>query len=157
RRRRARGRAAVRLRARPRPGRRAAGHRRGATGLARGVGRGKVILLGEHAVVYGHAALAAALSLDVAIDPTPAGKDSVPIAGWGMRAGLHPAVAGVKAAAGVTAPVAIVGTATLPARAGLGSSAAMAVAVARALGAADVEDAAMAGERVFHRNPSGID
>jgi mevalonate kinase len=55
--------------------------------------------------------------------------------------------------------------ATVPAGAGLGSSAAMAIAVGRALlefydkAISDeaLFDAAMASERVFHGNPSGLD
>src|SRR5262249_57165470 len=79
------------------------------------------------------------------------------VAAWGLEAGLHPAVAAIKTALGLGAPMALVGTATVPARAGLGSAGALAVAVARAFGAAHVEDTAMAAERVFHENPSGID
>ncbi|MFT6396278.1 MAG: mevalonate kinase [Bradymonadia bacterium] len=56
-------------------------------------------------------------------------------------------------------------TSTVPPGAGLGSSASMAVAVARALAElhgvtlsdSQLSDAALASERVFHGNPSGLD
>ncbi len=57
-------------------------------------------------------------------------------------------------------PIAAMAEADLPAGAGLGCSAALGVALARALGAETSDEArhhAMAWERVFHGNPSGVD
>jgi mevalonate kinase len=128
-------------------------------------GFGKVILLGEHAVVYGHPALAGALARGVEVTVAAAVADRVRVAAWGLDAsGDHPAVTAlrrIKAALGVARAIEVVGEADLPPRAGLGSSAALSVAIARALapgaGDADVERAAQEGEKVFHSNPSGVD
>ena len=52
------------------------------------IGLGKIILLGEHAVVYGYPALAAALDRGVTIDavPTPAGGPlRVDVPSWGIK------------------------------------------------------------------------
>ena len=136
-------------------------------------GHGKVILVGEHAAVYGHPALAGALGCGVSLaatDPGDAGVLTLSIAGWDVhvRAGDdHPvarALVAVATAIGVTR-AAITGSADVPAAAGLGSSAATAVALARALDDiagrvlddAAIEAAADAAERCFHGNPSGID
>jgi mevalonate kinase len=138
-------------------------------------GWGKVILLGEHAVVYGHPALAAALDRGVTARVRPADRLRLVIPAWGIDVSAgddHPvAVALAAIATAVGAPldgdaVAIDADAAIPPAAGLGSSAALAVALARALGGhvagrpldddrvAEVADAA---ERCFHRRPSGVD
>ncbi|MFN0249775.1 MAG: mevalonate kinase [Kofleriaceae bacterium] len=115
------------------------------------VGLGKIILLGEHAVVYGFPALAAALDRGVTVDaiPTPAGGSlRIDIPAWGLRvlaSDDHPVSRSLIAIADTLGvgrpPVTLVGDAQIPPGAGLGSSAALAVACARALLAYKVDDA----------------
>ncbi len=139
---------------------------------------GKVILLGEHAVVYGAPAIVAgidrgarALATRRAQGPSeltlggetfaadPEGKDD--------RAKAFAALLAVEPRLGA---VHVEARSDLPAGGGLGSSAALAVAIARAAEAlglragesveereARVLERAGAWERVFHGNPSGVD
>lgn len=135
-------------------------------------GRGKVILLGEHAVVYGRPALAAGIERGVRAEVRPAERTVLAIRPWGCEVTpdqddeLGRALAAVIAEQpGAVPPVRIEADVDLPAGAGLGCSAALGVAVVRALASAAgetptddvVAGRALAWERVFHGNPSGID
>lgn len=139
------------------------------------IGLGKIILLGEHAVVYGFPALAAALDRGVTIAavPTPAGGSlRIDIPAWHLKVLAtddHPvsrALLAITDVLGLGRPtVTLVGDAQIPHSAGLGSSAALAVAVSRALLAHAnvhvepklVAAAASASEQLMHGRASGVD
>ncbi len=139
------------------------------------IGLGKIILLGEHSVVYGFPALAAALDRGVKIDavPTPAGGPlRVDVPSWNLKLTAdddHSFARGLCAIADAVGlgrpPLSLIGDAQIPPGAGLGASAAFAVAIARALlahlkkpgDAAAVTEAANASESVLHGKASGVD
>jgi mevalonate kinase len=129
---------------------------------------GKVILLGEHAVVYGVPALAAGIERGARAHAVPSERGLLRLGareftGDGSSE-LGRALAALleRLALG---PHAVDVELDLPPGAGLGASAAMGVAIARAVLEARGErldnervlGAADAWERVFHGNPSGID
>jgi mevalonate kinase len=129
-----------------------------------GFGPGKVILLGEHGVVYGRPALAAPLSWGVTARATSARKCQLELPAelsGPRRQVLKRAFERAARAAGDPA-LKVVLESDLPISMGLGSSAALAVACARVLlkpGAppAKVAELALEMEREFHGTPSGLD
>jgi len=135
---------------------------------------GKVILLGEHAVVHGHPAVAGAIDLDIRARArvTAGPHTTLAVTGtWGVSASsadetqLGRALGRLVASVAPGRAFAIDAVTTLPAGAGLGSSAALSVATARAIADAvgrvmnadELEAAANAAEAEFHDNPSGVD
>ncbi len=128
--------------------------------VARGEAPGKLILCGEHAVVEGHLAIAAALPrmtrVTVAERPGPSTLVS------DLRDDrLWPALLTVVPAEGVEVTI----ESELPVGCGLGSSGALAIATLRALAAvegrvptfAELHERGFLIERAFHGNPSGVD
>jgi mevalonate kinase len=133
-----------------------------------GRGNGKIVLLGEHAVVYGMPAIAAGISLGATARTTPSAVSSIRIAERQAQAGddseLMAALEQTCQALGA-GPQRVEVDVALPLGSGLGGSAAIGVAVARALlatlGEAETAARVLAGanawEQVFHGNPSGVD
>lgn len=131
-------------------------------------GPGKIILLGEHGVVYGYPALAAPISRGVSARAFPSKKLSLELpAGLTppQRAVLERAFA-VAAKAARARGVTVVLESNLPVSLGLGSSGALSVACARVLlesarrrpaKGPEVEALALKMEREFHGTPSGVD
>jgi mevalonate kinase len=145
-----------------------------------GQGSGKVILFGEHAVVHGRPAIAAALSrgCSARAQATADSESSLRVEPWGVqvrsaRPEADPERELLRRAFAVVCEhcspgrqaVSVQAAMEIPSGAGLGSSAALSVAVIRAIdtalqqqrSAADVLAASLAWERVFHGNPSGVD
>jgi mevalonate kinase len=136
--------------------------------LGRGFGHGKVIVVGEHAVVHGHPALAAGISTGIAVEAR-AGTGLLRVPAWDLAASIGDGSPVGRALEAIVRQIEAPGLdfeaeARIPSRAGLGSSAALATATARAAAAAvgrrdaeAVDAAVTAAEEIFHGSPSGID
>jgi mevalonate kinase len=142
-----------------------------------GIGHGKIILFGEHAVVHGVPAVAVAVEGGAVVQATPAaGVTTLAIAPWNLTVDTgaveHPSAPlvqqALKVARGFYADdleLTLAATMHLPAGAGMGSSAALGVAVLRAMddarglsrGQGELVDRAYEWEKVFHGTPGGID
>jgi mevalonate kinase len=129
---------------------------------------GKIILLGEHAVVHGVPAIAAGIERGVEATASPAESSTLRIGERHAAAGddseLGRAFAALLASLGAQ-NLRVDANLELPPGSGLGASAALGVAIARAVLEAQAEPAdsgrvlaaAAAWEGVYHGNPSGID
>jgi mevalonate kinase len=138
---------------------------------------GKLLLLGEHAVVYGHPALAAALRRRVTVEVdedargpaiellAPGAKGAETQTPVAAPAELLRAAADLAVAAGASPRFRARVHSEVPLGGGLGSSAALGVALARAFSQLArrecpperAEELALELERVFHGAPSGVD
>jgi mevalonate kinase len=131
---------------------------------------GKIILLGEHAVVYGVPAIAVGIDRGAIARVTAMdrGPSRLFVRGWDISVreneeghDLARAFRALLDAAPPSGPHWIEVETDLPPGGGLGCSAAMGVAIARALepglGDERLLERAMAWECVFHGNPSGVD
>lgn len=140
------------------------------------LGYGKIILLGEHSVVYGHHAIAAPIGLSVRAEAIRGSSASEPvISDWDVDGSVrepiredisHRVAALITTRLGVPAAGMRVDVfSDLPRASGLGASAAFAVAVIRAVAASfdiRISDAAVSRlafecEQIVHGTPSGID
>ncbi|MCY3810237.1 MAG: hydroxymethylglutaryl-CoA reductase, degradative [Gammaproteobacteria bacterium] len=138
---------------------------------------GKVILLGEHAVVYGRSALAAPipLAVEARVVDAPEGVQLL-IPRWGIEQRVPPMSEHPTGAAGILAlllarlelddrAMSIEVFPSVPRAMGLGGSSALAVSVIRALdqhfglglAADEINDYAYACEQAAHGTPSGVD
>ena len=138
-----------------------------------GTANGKVILLGEHAVVHGTHALAVGLKDRMTVEAEPTdGPITLEVPDWGLKTDASAredpgrALRDMIGVLGIRPfGIRLTGRTDLLPRAGLGASAALAAASVRAIGEMtgnkyDFDTlfrAVQASERVFHGNPSGLD
>jgi mevalonate kinase len=143
------------------------------TNTATGFGGGKIILVGEHAVVHGAPAIVAGIRRGVSAVARPAGQDSLYIEPWGKTwrpnaesdEPLERAFERILSRYTNRPPLRFVLRVALPPGAGLGCSAAIGVslidAIDKALGVArsraELGALALEWERFFHGDPSGVD
>jgi mevalonate kinase len=126
---------------------------------AYGEGHGKLILTGEHAVVYGFPAIAVGITTKTTVRLSPHDGPSELVA-QGADSNLRQVI-DTLCPSGFRISV----QSDLPIGRGMGSSAALSVALVRSLAAAqgceinagEIYEQAMCAERIFHRNPSGLD
>lgn len=132
-----------------------------------GKARAKLILMGEHAVVYGYPAIAASIGLETRVTLVANGDRFQHFGGWRRLDGAAKrALKKAMSALGLMhRQIGFSVNSSIPVGQGLGSSAAFSVAFSRALlklsGRADswmaVKKISAMMESEFHTNPSGVD
>ncbi|MCO4743495.1 MAG: mevalonate kinase [Proteobacteria bacterium] len=128
--------------------------------MTTGRAAGKVILVGEHAVVYGYPALAMGLNLGTTVRLTPA-EGPTQVVSRPCDARLVEAIRAALPESGLAVEV----DSEVPIGCGMGSSAALSVALVRAAAAfesveltnEEVFERSLELEKVFHGTPSGLD
>lgn len=133
--------------------------------MGRGVGRGKVILFGEHFVVHGAPAIAAGIMNSAVVEIKEAEKNSMVTEQKVVPEMSVDGIQRILDAMQVDEKYEVHLGGDLPTFGGLGSSAAFCVGLVRAVAEEkgmtltdrEVNKFAYEGEKAFHGNPSGID
>ncbi|MEW6748717.1 MAG: mevalonate kinase [Candidatus Micrarchaeota archaeon] len=133
--------------------------------MTKGEGHGKIIIFGEHFVVYGAPSIAAAISKTCDVEVRKAEKNAIVTDHKVSEELSIRAIENVLASMGVHDKYEVMLGGDLPTQGGLGSSSAFCVAMVRAfakdkgiaLTPDDVNKHAYEGEKAFHGNPSGVD
>src|SRR4030095_333384 len=133
--------------------------------MGKGVGKGKIILFGEHFVVYGSPAIAGGISNSANVTVKKAEKKRIVTKQTVVEELSLAGIEAVLKSMGIKDKYEVRLDGDLPTYGGLGSSAAFCVGLVRALcdelgthmTNEQVNNHAYAGEMAFHGNPSGID
>lgn len=126
---------------------------------------GKIILFGEHFVVHGAPAIAAAINNKAIVEIEEAEENDIITDQEVIPEMSKGAIAAIERAMGIDKKFKVYLKGNLPTYGGLGSSAAFCVALVKAfsiyknvkLTKKQINDLAYEGEKVFHGSPSGID
>ncbi len=133
--------------------------------MGEGVGHGKIILFGEHLVVYGAPAIAGGITNSASVKVVRSDRNRIITNQTVVQELSLAGIAAVLRSMGITETYDVHLDGDLPTYGGLGSSAAFCVGMVRALcdekgihmTNEQVNNHAYAGEMAFHGNPSGID
>jgi mevalonate kinase len=133
--------------------------------VGKGTGHGKIIIFGEHFVVYGAPAIAAGITNSAEVEVKVSDRNRIVTSQHVVEELSLAAISNVLSAMGIKERYEVRLGGDLPSEGGLGSSAAFCVGMVRALAdekkvhltPEQVNRFAYEGEKAFHGNPSGID